>query len=482
MTKLLHASSTGTLPGEVEHGPQQLGEPFLFVAFHADDPAAPVSRHALGGVDEVLLRRGTIRGALRVREGSKRQLVLTFPDRCMSAMHARLRRRGSDFWIEDADSKNGTVLDGKRVATSCLATESVVEVGQTFLLFKSGLSVPGDGEKDRTVGGGSSPSRLSTLSPHLERSFHLLGEVADSTIPVLLRGETGTGKEVVADALHRLSKRTGAFIPVNCGAIPSTLVESELFGFRKGSFSGAVEDRVGLARAADSGTLFLDEVGDLPLPAQTAFLRLLQERKVVPVGGVSPIGVDFRLVSATHQNLEDLLARRLLREDVLARLSGFCVRMPALRERREDLGLLVAQLLAEHANENAITFSVAAVRTLFTHAWPQNIRELRRRLALALVLAKDGHVEREHLFGVHGDPISHSELAVQPQTGAPTTPPEPENLEPADLLRRDQLVALLKEHRGNVTAVAQAMGKARKQVQRWMRRYGISRTAVPSGG
>src|SRR5262249_43364073 len=159
-----------------------------------------------------------------------------------------------------------------------------------------------------------------------------------STIPVQVRGDSGTGKELVSREVHRRSARTGAFVAVNCGALPTGLVESELFGFRKGAFSGATEDREGLVRAASAGTLFLDEIGDLPAPSQAAFLRVLQERAVLPVGGTSPIPVDFRLISATHRNLDELAANGKLREDLLARLSGFRIDLPRLKHRLEDLG------------------------------------------------------------------------------------------------------------------------------------------------
>src|SRR5262249_6784903 len=152
--------------------------------------------------------------------------------------------------------------------------------------------------------------------------------------------------------------------------------------FRKGSFSGAVEDRLGFVRAAAMGTLFLDEIGDLPASAQATLLRVLEDRKVTPIGSVTPLDVDFRLVSATHQSLEALSEQKAFREALLASINGYCVRLPALRERKEDLGLLVAQLLADAATE-PMTFSPEAVRALFAHSWPENVRELKRRLTVA---------------------------------------------------------------------------------------------------
>jgi transcriptional regulator with PAS, ATPase and Fis domain len=285
-----------------------------------------------------------------------------------------------------------------------------------------------------------------------------------------VRGESGTGKEVIARAIHRLSGRTGAFVAVNCGALPDTLVESELFGFRKGAFSGANEDRPGLVRSAEGGTLFLDEIGDLPAASQAAFLRVLQEREVMPIGANRPVPVDFRLVAATHRDLEVLVEKEAFRGDLLARITGFQVKLPPLRERREDLGVLIAVLLRrlDPARAESVKFSVDAARAIFRHYWPANIRELEKSLGAAVVLAADSRIELDHLPAGVG--------AEHKQTTAPNTPHptlEPPPLSVDDLRRKEQLHALLTEHAGNISAVARVMGKARMQIQRWIKRYGL---------
>jgi DNA-binding NtrC family response regulator len=467
-------TTSETLSRDLERGPRHaLVEPFLFLAFHADAPAMPYSRHGLGNVDEIQLRRGRRRETVRLEEGTRRTLVLTIPDRCLSGMHARIRKQGSEFLLEDGGSKNGSWVNGRRVKSSALSPEALIEVGNTFLLFKGAVPIPRDGERDRTIEHGTSEG-LETLSPALGRTYGLLTEVATSTIPVLVTGETGCGKEVLSTALHRISRRAGPFVPVNCGAVPVNLAESELFGFRRGAFSGAVEDRTGFVRAADGGTLFLDEIADLPLPAQTTLLRVLSDGKVTPIGSVAPIQVDFRLVSATHRCLEELSTQKLFREDLLARLKGFCVALPPLRERKEDIGLLAAQMLSTKVG--SMSFTPEAVRALFAHSWPENVRELARRLSLATVLAKDGCIKHEHLFGDRDASLPGQRPVTQPPSSRSSVAP----LEPEDVARRDQIVALLKEHQGNVTAVANAMGKARAQVQRWMRRYGVHRRTSTS--
>jgi transcriptional regulator with PAS, ATPase and Fis domain len=271
-------------------------------------------------------------------------------------------------------------------------------------------------------------------------------------VPIELLGESGTGKEVVARALHALSGRAGRLVAVNCGAIAGNLVESELFGSRRGAFSGA-EDRVGHVRTADRGTLLLDEIGDLPLPAQAALLRVLQEGEVVPVGDSVPIAVDVRVIAATHRDLDAKVAAGEFRADLLARLGGLRATLPPLRDRREDLGLILAE-----AGPRALTRE--AGRALLAHDWPLNIRELRQAIDAAIALAGDAAIGLEHL----PEPVRRAHL--QPGDEAAV-----DALSAEDRAVRDRLVELLREHRGNVAAVARSLGKARPQVHRWLRRF-----------
>ena len=308
--------------------------------------------------------------------------------------------------------------------------------------------------------------RLATLSPVFAVELDRLGDMARSRVPILVRGQTGTGKEVIASAIHQLSGRPGRFIAVNCGALPEKLVESELFGYRKGAFSGAAEDRPGLVRSSDRGTLLLDEIGDLPLSAQATLLRVLQEEEVLPVGATHPIKVDLRVVASTHRDLDALAAEERFRVDLLARLSGFSLSLPPLRERREDLGLLIAALLRKLAGEAAshVTFTPEAARALLLHRWPQNVRELEKCLSGAIVLAREGVIGLEHL-----------PATLRAPEGTPPPTPAPPRLSKQEEERRrhDELVALLRQHDGNITAVARALGKPRTQVQRWLRRLRV---------
>jgi DNA-binding NtrC family response regulator len=302
------------------------------------------------------------------------------------------------------------------------------------------------------------PLAFRTLLPELEIAFDQLVRVARSRVPLLFLGETGTGKELLAQASHELSTRGGAFVALNCAALPESLREAQLFGHVRGAFSGATRDELGYVRAADGGSLFLDEIGDLASASQTALLRVLQENEVVPVGTTRPIRVDVRFLSATHAALRARAESGSFRSDLFARLAGFTFRAPALRDRIEDLGLMIGALLPEleHAAGGPLRLHPDAARLLLSYAWPRNVRELRQCLVAAAVLATARVIEVNHL------------PAVVAQVDADRT------LDSAQQEQlHSQLIALFVEHRGNVTHVARAMGKARVQVQRWMKRFAI---------
>jgi len=431
----------------------------LYRVIDCSRPLAPSARHALHGVGEVTIGRGQ---AAPERSGTAgaRLLQIHEPDARISSMHARLRYTLGRWIVEDAGSRNGTIVNGEIVRTAALRDGDLIELGRTFFLFRAAVPTPADGPLDTIVEPGTIVPGLETLSPPLASVVTELRAIAPSTVSVVIHGETGTGKELIARAVHKLSGRRGAFVPVNCGAIPDSLVESELFGVRKGAYSDAKEDRPGLVRAAHEGTLFLDEIGDLDLRKQSAFLRVLQEREVVPIGQARAVPVDLRVVAASHQDLPAMVAAGRFRDDLSARLSGFTVRLPPLRARREDMGLLIAALIARLAADPArVTFTPEAMRLLLNHDWPQNVRELEKRLAtaLALLLVREG-------------PIDVGALGEMPRAA---TPPR---TAPGDDARRAELVRLLTEHGGNLSAIARAVGKDRAQIRRWLRRYAIDPT------
>jgi MoxR-like ATPase len=441
---------------------------YLVVAFACDRPLSIPSRHALTDVDVVTIGRADARGVERRTEKRTRHLFVRVEDARTSSAHAELVVAMGKWCVRDLGSTNGTRVNGVVQRSAELVDGDLIETGHMLFLFRE-IDVPDDADAaldvdaaplDPALPGPAPPLTRTTLSPAFDRELAVVEKLAPTLASILLFGESGTGKEVVARAIHARSGRTGAFVAVNCGAIPGQLVESELFGYRKGAFSGAVEDRPGIFRTASQGTLFLDEIGDLPLPAQAAFLRALQEREVVPVGGGRPVAIDLRVVAASHRSLERLVQAKQFRADLFARLAGYVVVLPPLRERREDIGLLTAALIRRLAPARAdrVRFAPSAARALFLHRWPLNVRELEKCLEIALVLAGDGPVETAHLS--------------EPARAARTTE-SPPALSEDEAARRAELVALLDEHGGNVSAVARAMGKARMQIQRWMKAYRI---------
>jgi len=431
--------------------------PRLIVAFQARKPFVPALRLCLGHVDEVQIGRGSLRSSRR----SGRRLEVTLDDHEISRRHASLRRTHGGWELSDLDSKNGTRINGARTMRTILVDSDVIELGSVLLIFRDEANRCNEcGDLDMAAST-PLPAALRTVSLEVEARVAPLLKIAPSSVQVLIRGETGTGKELTARAIHELSGRRGPFVPVNCGAIPRTLIESELFGSKRGAFSGARDDRDGLVRRADGGTLFLDEIAELPEESQVALLRVLQEGEVRPVGSADAIKVDVRVVAATHQDLEARISAGKFRQDLYARLIGFVVTLPPLRARREDIGTLVGTILARiAANPTRVTIQQAAARALVGYPFPLNVRELEQALRAAVVLCDGGEIRLEHL-----------PEAIR------TYRPSGLELRPEDQALRDRITELLREHRGNVTAVGRSLGKAPIQIRRWCRRFAIEISA-----
>jgi DNA-binding NtrC family response regulator len=238
-------------------------------------------------------------------------------------------------------------------------------------------------------------------SPRMHDVFELIGHIADTTATVLIRGETGTGKEQIARAIHQASAphRSGTFIAVNCGALNENLLESELFGHEKGSFTGADRRRVGRFETAHQGTLFLDEIGDVPMSMQVKLLRVLQERRFERVGGTEPIEVDVRVIAATHQDMEKLVKEGKFREDLYYRLNVVRIDIPPLRDRQEDIALLVAHFCRKYARnaQHLPTVSPEALDMLLKCPWPGNVRQLENAIERACLTAREGVISIKHL-------------------------------------------------------------------------------------
>ena len=413
-------------------------------------------RYRLADLTGVALGRGPDRRA----EMTGNELTVRVPDKWMSSRHARIEPSFGRWVLTDTESKNGTIVDGHTTKRAVLTDGSLIELGHTLFLFFEKLPIEPEAPALLELLPSEGAPGTVTLMPGWQTELTRLKQIASSEIPMLIEGESGSGKEVIARAIHGMSGRKGAFVPVNCGALPDNLVESELFGYKKGAFSGAQSDHDGLVRAANGGTLFLDEIGDLPPASQAALLRVLQEREVMPVGGTRAVEIDLRVVAATHRDLDDMVAEGTFRHDLFARLAGFRVTVPTLNERRTDLGLLIGALHTRLFAEEHPGFDIDAARLLLRYPWPLNVRELEQALATAHVLA-----------GV--EPIRAEHLPDSVRTGRPPGAPRPVVLSETDQKVRDQVVASLREHQGNVSAVARALDKDRKQIQRWIKRFNL---------
>jgi DNA-binding NtrC family response regulator len=434
-------------------GGEDDGAPRLLVIVECRRLTTGALRLSLSNLDSVTIGRDSHRHVLR----QGRAAAIAVPDYEISRKHLAVRRQPAGWEVADLASKNGISVNGEPVRVATLTDGDVIEAGGTLLMFREDGAVGDNSDRD-LENEADTPPAFCTVSLDLEHRVRQLTRIARAGVPVLVRGETGTGKELIARAVHDVSGRRGAFVPVNCGALPRNLIESELSGHRRGAFSGANEERDGLVRRANNGTLFLDEIAELPEESQVALLRVLQEGEVRPVGANEAVKVDVRVVAATHQDLQARISDGRFRQDLYARLSGFEASLPPLRERREDLGTLIATILPRVAQHpERITLHRSSARLLLRYGWPLNIRELEQALRAAVALIEDGEIRPEHL----SESIRNY------------VPPSLASLRPEDRVLRERVIELLREQGGNVTAVGRAMGKAPIQIRRWCRRLQI---------
>jgi two-component system response regulator PilR (NtrC family) len=317
--------------------------------------------------------------------------------------------------------------------------------------------------------------RLLGSSAAMEQLREMIGRVARSQAPVHICGESGTGKELVARLVHESgARRGGPFVAVNCGAIPSELMESELFGHKRGSFTGAIADKKGLVQSAEGGTLFLDEVADLPLHMQVKLLRVVQEKTVRPVGEAREETVDVRILSATHKNLADLVAKGVFREDLFYRINVIELRVPALRERSGDVAEIAEAImgrLGRRANGPSAGLSEDALGVLAEYPFPGNVRELENVLERALTLSGGGIITAEHIRLR----VARRPSGVQPDPG---TTPAPISSDTAlgtqlESIERDAIIKALEKTRYNKTAAAKVLGMSFRALRYRIKKLGI---------
>lgn len=300
-------------------------------------------------------------------------------------------------------------------------------------------------------------------SPAMQRLFELIENVALSDAPVMIQGQSGTGKELVARAIHDVSlRRNKPFVKVNCAALNENLLESELFGHVKGAYTGADRSRAGRFEAAHEGTIFLDEIGDIPLKTQVKLLRVLEEKEIERVGDHKSIPVDVRIISATNRDLDELIDQGIFREDLFFRINVFPLRCPSLCERKEDIPMIVQNFIEQNMKKSGkkiLGLTSEAMEKLMAYSWPGNVRELRNAIEYAFVLCSGGWIEAGHL------PVK----ITHPETRASKNSPEP----PENTREREQLIRILRQVSGNQSEAARILEVSRVTIWKRIKKYGI---------
>ena len=449
-----------------------------------DEPAARrAAARALGTADYDFVECGDGRECLAVLERRRHGVDLILLDLRMPGMdgmttlaHVVALPAPPPVVVVTADSSLRTAIEAVKAGAVDYLSKPYEIDELRFVIRKSVETARLRLENRRLVDevrrlGGGRP--LLGESPAMLRVLDAIERVAPASASVLIRGESGTGKELVARRIHEASERSrGPFVAVNCAAIPDTLVESELFGHRRGAFTGADRDRPGKFRQADGGTLFLDEVGDMALAAQAKLLRVLQEGTVEPLGGGEPVPVDVRVLAATHRDLKTLTAEGRFREDLLFRLRVVEIELPPLRERGGDTLLLARSFLAA-GSRPGLAFSPEAERLLLAYTWPGNVRELANAVERATIFCRGSLIEPDDLPGeVRGADGSG------PGGGLLAWWRPCEDFQEAkdkliDVFEREVLTAVLREHRGNLSQAARELGIHRQNLQQKLHKLGI---------
>ena len=384
-------------------------------------------------------------------------LVLTDPK--VSSLHCEITLTPDGYRLRDLDSTNGTHVRGVRVVDGFIAPGATIGVGKSAIVFEpcdDSVQVPlwAEARLAGLIGG-------SAVMRHL---FELINRFAASDATVLIHGETGTGKELVADAIHQCSPRAGGpFQVLDCSAIPEQLFEDQLFGHEAGAFTGAGRQSIGVFEAAHGGTLFLDEIGELPLEVQAKLLRAVESRRIQRIGGTKPIACNVRIVAATNRDLASEVNRGLFRSDLYYRLAVAQLRVPPLRERRDDIPLLVDHFLADLDETGTATIGADFLTRAARHSWPGNVRELRNSVERAVLSPKRAWIDT---------PARSTTEAGEVDIAVPFKVAKQQLIDDFD---RQYLTALLAAHDGNLAAAARAAGIERMTIYKLMRRLGLDR-------
>jgi len=397
--------------------------------------------------------------------GGVKECDVVLKDRSVSRKHAEIRRTAGGIVLRDLGSRNGTYVERISIKEAVLRSGARLRIGMTDLAFETGDE---NGRLTRLARGEVDDEALKEVPPQfapvigsstaLRRTCALLAKLASSDLTVTLIGETGTGKEVLARAVHACSPRAGKpFIVFDCGAVAPNLIESELFGHKKGAFTGAVAEHRGAFERAQGGTLFLDEIGELSLDLQPKLLRVLERRTLQPVGGSEEVKVDVRILAATNRDLESRVREGEFRDDLFFRLSMALIPVPPLRERREDLSALVDGFLAEIDKPLKVLPETLAI--LERHDWPGNVRELKNVIAGAAVLASGPALDPKHL------------ALFKPQRRAPAVEALPLAGQTLETIEQAAIEQTLRRFDGNKTKAARALGIAASTLYEKIRKY-----------
>jgi transcriptional regulator with GAF, ATPase, and Fis domain len=406
---------------------------------------------------------------IRVGKASENDVVFT--DDTVSRVHFEIVRDAKGYLLRDLKSTNGTFLDGAEIKEAYIRAGSVISAGAAelkFTPFEERIEIlPSDKEQLGSMIGRSTQMR---------EIFGLIERIAPTDATVLIEGETGTGKDMIARTLHQLSRRhQGPFIVVDCGAVAGTLIESELFGHEKGSFTGAIATRQGAFEMASGGTVFLDELGELSLDLQPKLLRVIEQRELRRVGGSRTLKVDLRILAATRKDLRNEVEKGKFREDLYFRLNVVPIVAPSLRERREDIPLLVDLFIRQLAGPasdgaGARALSEQTLAALMGHDWPGNVRELRNVIERALALGS----EPGALVAPLGDrPVTGGGRTAIPVEFAPGLPFRDEKERWNEQFERRYLTWLLRRAEGNISKAARDADMDRKYLHKLLKKYGI---------
>ncbi len=403
----------------------------------------------------------------RVGKAPENDLVLA--DETVSRVHFEIARDAKGYLVRDMKSTNGTFLDGAEVKEAYLRAGSVIGLGACELKF-----TPFEERIEILPSEKEALGEMVGKSPAMREIFGLVEKIAPTDATVLIEGETGTGKDMIARTLHQLSPRADKpFIVVDCGAVAGTLIESELFGHEKGSFTGAVAARQGAFELASGGTVFLDELGELSLDLQPKLLRVLEQRELRRVGGTKTIKVDLRVIAATRKDLRSEVEKGKFREDLYFRLNVVPITAPSLRERREDIPLLIDSMLKklDATGGGGITLSEQTRAALMAHDWPGNVRELRNVIERALALGADPGVLVAPLGGGEPQPGAALRDGIEFEPGVSFRDTKEKWNE---LFERRYLSWLIKRADGNISKAARDADMDRKYLHKLLRKYGIS--------